>query len=72
MYECAPARRYERVYVYNKVFGTQISAKQDESVKILLIDKLFSRNIWWNGKLFVLLHSLLRNTTSQANEERVL
>ena len=50
MYECAPARRYERVYVYNKVFGTQISAKQDESVKILLINKLFSRNIWWNGK----------------------
>ena len=23
--------------------------------------KLFSRNIWWSGKLFVLLHSLLRN-----------
>ena len=23
--------------------------------------KLFSRNIWWNGKQLVLLHSLLRN-----------
>ena len=41
MYECAPARRYERVYVYNKVFGTQISAKQGGSVKILLINNFF-------------------------------
>ena len=24
---CALTRRYERVYVYNKVFGTKISAK---------------------------------------------
>lgn len=43
---CVPTRRYERVYVYNKVFGTKISAKQDESVKILLISKLFLGNIW--------------------------
>ena len=27
--------------------------------------KLFSRNIWWVRKLFVLLHSLLRNHFSK-------
>ena len=59
-----PTRRYERVYVYNKVFGIKISAKQDENVKILLISKLFLKNVWWFRKMFVLLHSLLRNTVS--------
>ena len=59
-----PTRRYERVYVYNKVFGIKISAKQDESVKILLISKLFPENVWQFRKMFVLLHSLLRNTLS--------
>ena len=37
------------------------------SVKILLISKLFRENIWWVRKMFVLLHSLLRNTLSLSN-----
>ena len=35
---------------------------------MLLFLKLFSRKIWWNGKLLVLLHSLLRNTLSLSNK----
>ena len=40
--------------------------KHSGNVKILLISKLFLGNIWWFRKMFVLLHSLLRNTISQA------
>ena len=37
------------------------------SVKILLISKLFSGNIWWIAEKFIPLHSLLRNTLSLSN-----
>ena len=57
------------LHVYNKVKYQEKYDKYCESVKILLISKLFLGNIWWFRKMFVLLHSLLRNTTSQANEE---
>ena len=60
------------LHVYNKVKYQEKYDKYRKSVKILLISKLFLGNIWWFQKMFVLLHSLLRNTTSQANEERVL
>ena len=40
------------------------------SVKILLISKLFRENIWWVRKMFVLLHSLLRNTLSLSNMKK--
>ena len=41
-------------------------------VKYLIKIKLFLRKIWWIQELFVLLQSLLRNTLSLSNEERVL
>ena len=34
------------------------------TVKYLAKMKLFCEKIWWNEKLLVLLHSLLRNTLS--------
>ena len=40
------------------------------SVKILLISKLFSGNIWWIAEKFILLHSLLRNTLSLSNMKK--
>ena len=54
------------LHVYNKVKYQEKYDKYRESVKILLILKLFLGNIWRFRKLFVLLHSLLRNTISQA------
>ena len=54
------------LHVYNKVKYQEKYDKYRKSVKILLISKLFLGNIWWFRKMFVLLHSLLRNTTSQA------
>ena len=54
------------LHVYNKVKYQKKYDKHSESVKILLISKLFLGNIWWFRKMFVLLHSLLRNTISQA------
>ena len=54
------------MHVYNKVKYQEKYDKYCESVKILLISKLFLGNVWWFRKMFVLLHSLLRNTTSQA------
>ena len=53
------------LHVYNKVKYQEKYDKHSESVKILLISKLFLGNIWWFRKMFVLLHSLLRNTISQ-------
>ena len=73
MRACLCARTHAHcLHVYNKVKCQEKYDKYCESVKILLISKLFLGNIWWFRKMFVLLHSLLRNTTSQANEERVL
>ena len=54
------------LHVYNKVKYQEKYDKYLKSVKILLIFKLFLGNIWWFRKMFVLLHSLLRNTISQA------
>ena len=54
------------IHVYNKVKYQEKYDKYAESVKILLISKLFLGNVWWFRKMFVLLHSLLRNTISQA------
>ena len=54
------------LHVYNKVKYLEKYDKYRKSVKILLISKLFLGNIWWFRKMFVLLHSLLRNTISQA------
>ena len=54
------------LHVYNKVKYQEKYDKYRKSVKILLISKLFLGNIWWFRKMFVLLHSLLRNTISQA------
>ena len=54
------------LHVYNKVKYQKKYDKYSRSVKILLISKLFLGNIWWFRKMFVLLHSLLRNTISQA------
>ena len=73
MRACLCARPHAHsMHVYNKVKYQEKYDKYCESVKLLLIPKLFLGNIWWFRKMFVLLHSLLRNTTSQANEERVL
>ena len=54
------------LHVYNKVKYQEKYDKYCENVKLLLIFKLFLGNIWWFRKMFVLLHSLLRNTISQA------
>ena len=54
------------LHVYNKVKYQEKYDKYRKSVKMLLIFKLFLGNIWWFRKMFVLLHSLLRNTISQA------
>ena len=54
------------LHVYNKVKYQEKYDKYRKSVKILLIFKLFLGNIWWFRKMFVLLHSLLRNIISQA------
>ena len=54
------------IHVYNKVKYQEKYDKYRKSVKILLISKLFLGNIWWFRKMFVLLHSLLRNTIYQA------
>ena len=65
--ECAPARMHAHcLHVYNKVKYQEKYDKYRKSVKIVLIFKLFLGNIWWFRKMFVLLHSLLRNTISQA------
>ena len=67
------ARTYAHcLHVYNKVKYQEKYDKYRKSVKILLISKLFLGNIWWFRKMFVLLHSLLRNTISQGDKERVL
>ncbi len=55
------------LHVYNKVKYQEKYDKYRKSVKILLISKLFLGNIWWFRKMFVLLHSLLRNTVSLSN-----
>ena len=41
-------------------------------VKYLIKIKLFLRKIWWIQELFVLLHSLLRNTLLASKKKRVL
>ena len=67
MRACLCARTHAHcLHVYNKVKYQEKYDKYRESVKILLISKLFLGNIWRFRKLFVLLHSLLRNTISQA------
>ena len=68
---CARTHAY-CLHVYNKVKYQEKYDKYRKSVKIVLIFKLFLGNIWWFRKMFVLLHSLLRNTISQATKERVL
>ena len=40
------------------------------TVKCLAKMKLFCEKIWWNEKLLVLLHSLLRNTVSLSNKRK--
>ena len=55
------------LHVYNKVKYQEKYDKYRKSVKIVLISKLFLGNIWWFRKMFVLLHSLLRNTVSLSN-----
>ena len=60
------------VHVYYNVLCISLLTEIVSTVKILLISKLFCGNIWWVRKMFVLLHSLLRNTLSLSNEERVL
>ena len=62
---CARTRAH-CLHVYNKVKCQEKYDKYRKSVKILLISKLFLGNIWRFRKMFVLLHSLLRNTISQA------
>ena len=52
------------LHVYNKVKYQKKYEKYSRSVKILLIYKVFLGNIWWFRKMFVLLHSLLRNKIS--------
>ncbi len=64
---CACACLPECVQVYNKVLCLLFLTKTPLTVKILLISKLFSGKIWWNRKLLVLLHSLLRNALSLSN-----
>ena len=58
------------LHVYNKVKYQEKYDKYRKSVKILLISKLFLGNIWWFRKMFVLLHSLLRNTISLSNKRK--
>ena len=61
------------MHVYNNEPGVLIALKSLLTVKILLISKLFIGKIWRFGEMFVLLHSLLRNTLSLlATKERVL
>ena len=58
------------LHVYNKVKYQEKYDKYRKSVKIVLIFKLFLGNIWWFRKMFVLLHSLLRNTISLSNKRK--
>ena len=58
------------LHVYNKVKYQEKYDKYRKSVKILLISNLFLGNIWWFRKMFVLLHSLLRNTISLSNKRK--
>ena len=54
-------------YVYYNVQSSRLLTEMPLSVKMLLISKLFRENIWWVRKMFVPLHSLLRNTLSLSN-----
>ena len=56
-----------RAYIYNKEKKGFETRKVFRSVKSERKIQLSSRKIWWNGKLLVLLHSLLRNTLSLSN-----
>ena len=58
------------LHVYNKVKYQEKYDTYRKSVKILLISNLFLGNIWWFRKMFVLLHSLLRNTISLSNKRK--